>query len=409
MKKIMQINITCGRGSTGKLAQALYTAAQEQGDISLFAYSAFTPTLADAFSIETTFQNYLRRGLNRAFGRKQIHSTPGTRRLIRHIRKEKPDLIHLHNIHLNAVNYPMLFSYLKEAAIPVVYTLHDCWLFTGGCVHYPACNCDRYQTGCEDCPSTDWDDIAHSRPEIWQTKRDLIGGNDNLYPVCVSDWLKQSAENSYMGQMKHRPERIYNGVNLELFHPGAEDIRAQYGIPKNTFLILGVADRWTEAKGLQLLQQCDSYLEEDSVIVLVGDCAENLQIPCRNLMYVGRTRDQEQLVQWYCAADVFVNPSSYETFGMTTAEALACGTPAVVMNVTACPELVDGHTGLVVRTDPQDLIGALREIRGKGKAAYTEACTARAKALFDEKRMVQEYLDLYRRILDDGVQKSATE
>ena len=135
MGKIMQINLTCGVGSTGRLAMMLHDESINKGYESRFAYSTFKPILSSAFKIETRFQNYMRRGLNKYIGKKQIHSTPGTNRLIRYIEKENPNLIHIHNIHLNSVNYIILFEYLNKKQIPIVYTLHDCWSFTGGCYH----------------------------------------------------------------------------------------------------------------------------------------------------------------------------------------------------------------------------------------------------------------------------------
>ena len=172
MEKILQINITCGRGSTGKLAQALYEASMREGYEASFAYSAYTPTLQEAFSIETKWQNYLRRGLNRFFGRKQCHSNPGTKRLIRYIKKENPDLIHLHNVQQNSVNYHMLFSFLQQENIPVVYTLHDCWAFTGGCFHFTKRNCLGYETGCMQCPMGEHpDDVTRPAASSYECKR----------------------------------------------------------------------------------------------------------------------------------------------------------------------------------------------------------------------------------------------
>lgn len=398
--KIMQINITCGRGSTGKLAQSLYEASIQTGYEARFAYSTFTPALKDAFPIETKLQNYLRRGLNRYLGRKQTHSDPGTRRLIRYMKKERPDLIHLHNIQQNSVNYHRLFSFLKDSFIPVVYTLHDCFAITGGCFHFTEKSCDQYTTGCTNCPLTEHpDDITCSSRKAYAAKQELIGNNHRIHPVCVSNWLKTVAHTSYMGNMQHPPITIYNGINTDLFRPSESDIRKIYSIPEDSFMVLSVASFWNDGKGLNMLLDLSKHLPDNAVLVLVGQGLEH--ITETSVICIPKTENQSQLAQLYSTADVFINASIEETFGLTTAEALACGTPAIVFNSTACPEIVDEHTGLVIKHTDEELLNAVLHIRKTGKSSYTKHCTNRARELFDEKRMVSEYLALYRRILDE--------
>lgn len=399
MQKIMQINITCGRGSTGKLAQALYKASLQQGYDADFVYSAYTPTLPEAFPIENKFQNYLRRALNRYFGRKQCHSNPGTRRLIRHIKQEKPDIIHLHNIQQNSVNYHKLFRFLKESGIPVVYTLHDCWPITGGCFHFTKKGCKQYREGCKECTTkVHPDDITCKSRDAYESKKNLIGGNERLYPVCVSNWLRDCARASYMGKMTHLPETIYNGINTNLFSPKKSDIRKTFGIPEDAFMVLGVASFWTEEKGLWLFRDVADKLQEDAIIVLVGRQTEPVE--AGNIICIPQTENQEELAELYSTADVYVNGSLEETFGMTTAEALACGTPAVVMDSTACPEVVDQNTGIVISPNAVELLGAVLQVKRNGKEAYHPYCVERARNCFSEERMTQMYLSLYRSILD---------
>ncbi len=397
--KIMQINITCGRGSTGKLAQALYEASIFEGYEARFAYSALTPTLQEAFPIETKLQNYLRRGLNRYLGRKQTHSNPGTKRLIRYIKREKPDLIHLHNVQQNSVNYHLLFRFLKEAGIPVVYTLHDCFPITGGCFYFTELGCTGYQSGCGSCPiPSELDDMACSAAKGYKSKKTLMGGNDNAYPVCVSQWLRDCAMQSYMGQMNHPPTTIYNGINTGFFYPRKSDIRKKCGIPENHFVILSVAYVWDARKNPSLFLELGKKVPEDTTIVLIGQGLDAVNVP--NIICIARTESQEKLAQLYSTADVFINTSMEETFGLTTAEAMACGTPAIVFNSTACPEIVDEQTGIVAEHSADGLLQAALKIREKGKGAYRDACVKRVKDNFDEKRMVEEYLALYRRILN---------
>ena len=398
MKKIMQINVTCGRGSTGKIAKALHDYSLQCNYDSCFAYAEFQPSLETAFRIESKWQRILRKASNRIFGRKQKHSTFGTRRLIRYIEKEKPDLIHLHNIHHNIVNYPMFFEYLNNCNIPVVFTLHDCWLFTGWCYHYLSLACEEYRFGCVECVKQfARDDSKVISAKAAETKQKLVGENKNIYPVCVSAWLCNCARSSYMGQMKHVPEVIYNGINVDMFYPRTGDNRKQFGLSEDCFMILSVASYWNENKGLSIFRKLSNLLCDDMIIVLVGQGLET--VTEKNIICMSGTENQKQLAQLYSAADVFINGSREETFGLTTAEALACGTPAIVFNSTACPEIVDEQTGIVANYDLDSVFEAVITVKNRGKQAYSDHCVNRARLLFDEKRMVREYMELYRRIL----------
>lgn len=201
-----------------------------------------------------------------------------------------------------------------------------------------------------------------------------------------------------MSQMTHIPKTIYNGIDTKLFSPKPSDIRKKYGIPEDGFMILGVASSWTEEKGLPLFRNLSKVLPQNGVIVLVGRQMEALQE--NNIICIPQTENQEQLAQIYTAADVYVNGSMEETFGMTTAEALACGTPAIVLNSTACPEVVDEKTGFVIDRSLDQLLQAVLQIKENGKDWYTSNCVERAKEHFSQKRMTEEYLALYRSILD---------
>ena len=403
MPKIMQINITCGRGSTGKLAQALYKETIRQGYEARFVYSAYTPTLPEAVSIENKWQNYLRRGLNRYFGRRQKHSRPGTKRLIRYIEKEKPDLIHLHNVQQNAVDYPVFFEYLKKKKIPVVYTLHDCWSFTGGCYQFTINECCEYRKECDYCKVTnDRDDKKIMPDQAFQIKKNLIGGNSNIYPICVSKWLAGAAKESYMKNMAHPPVTLYNGIDTNVFRPIESDLRKKHGISDREKVVLGVAGFWTEErKGLPYFLFLSKHLPPDYRIVLIGQSADKLTKDDPKIIGIPQTEDMHQLAAYYSMADVFVNASIEETFGMTTAEALACGTPAVVFDSTACPEVIDKDTGVVSGISKEELLSSVLTVCENGKATYSEKCVARIRQYFEESVMTAGYLTVYRSILHE--------
>lgn len=406
MKKIMQINITCGKGSTGRLSLALYNASIHAGYDAKFAYSAYTPSLETAFNIETKFQNYIRRGMNKFWGRRIRHSRPGTKRLIRFIEQEKPDLIHLHNVQQNSIDYPVLFEYLKRTQIPIVYTLHDCWAFTGGCYHFTVRGCSQYQTGCKNCfPLINRDDMSINPKDAYAIKENWIGGNDNLYPITVSKWLCECASSSYMGKMKHIPRTIYNGIDTNVFYPrNRKWIRSKLDIEDDQVMVLGVANFWEEGKGTQLFLKLRECLDESIKIVLIGSNSDKVKQKNVKIIAVPKIENTDELAGYYSAADIFVNASIEETFGLTTAEALACGTPAIVFDSTACPEVVDQKTGIVVeKFTAESVAEAIRMILLNNKEKYSDNCVNRAKQMFSEANMIDEYIKLYQLLLDDNV------
>lgn len=398
MAKILQINITCGVGSTGKISQALYEATIENGWEARFAYSAFQPTIKEAFRIENISQNYSRRAKNKLLGVHHHYSVPGTKRLINYIKKEKPDLIHLHNIQQNSTNYRILLEYIKNSNIPVVYTLHDCWSFTGGCYHFTSSKCDGYKYDCKVCPQNRrLDDVSMDSCSQYLIKKDLIGGNDNLRIVCVSNWLREVASFSYMGNMHYRPITIYNGVDTQKFYPRTtfKEVRERYGIG-NEFIILGVASYWNESKGLLWFRELADKLKFDFRICLIGNCSLSEMKTDERFIFIPKTENEEVLAELYSTADVFINASYEETFGLTTVEAMACGTPVIVFNSTACPELVDAMTGIVCDCNLESLLSAVTIIKEKGKDTYSKACIEKVRNNFTNEIMVQQYMGIYR-------------
>lgn len=398
----MQINITCGVGSTGKISEAIYYATLEKGYDADFAYSAFKPTIKKAFRIETKIQNYIRRVLNKFFGKKQKHSNAGTKRLIKNIKRQKPDLIHVHNVQQNSVNYQLFFDFLKESNIPVVYTLHDCWAFTGGCYHFTKKNCELYQSGCDNCLNKkSLDDLTISPTQAFSIKKELIGENKNIFPVCVSKWLCEVAKKSYVGNMKNLPITIYNGIDTKIFSPKKVDKLQNYGIKDGTFVILGIASYWNENKGVSLFLELINKIEFPIKIILVGGNLEPIKrLNDSRFILIDRTESAKELAEIYSIADVFINTSLEETFGLTTAEALACGTPAIVFNSTACPEVIDEKTGIVIPYDIDALVNAVCKIEQKGKEYYSKNCRGRVVNLFTKERMVSDYLELYEDVLN---------
>ncbi len=390
---VLQINITCQSGSTGKIVEDIHNYITKQGYQSHIAYSAYQSYLKNSFKIESKFENYLRRALNRYLGRKYLHSAPGTFRLIKNIKRLKPDIIHLHNIQQNSVHFPLLMKFLAKYDAPVVYTLHDCWPFTGGCYHFTASGCTGYRRGCLQCPlDKDKRDICNkSAQKVYAQKDKALHALRRLKVVCISDWQYSCAIQSYLKDLPLRV--IHNAVNTKVFRPIEVNLRQELGISEQEFVILGVASVWTNKKGLDIFLRLSQYLSRPCRIVLAGKL--NVQVP-EQIITFQESSSTIQLVRLYNSADVFFNASKEEAFGLTSVEAMACGVPVIAYNSTACAEVAGPDTGVILNSPHmEELLKAIKLIRENGKASYRENCINRAESLFSRERMLEEYLRCY--------------
>ena len=328
------------------------------------------------------------------FGLLGFFSVLSTLKLIYKIKKYNADLIHLHNLHDYSINIPLLFKFLKKHHIPVIWTLHDCWSFTGRCPYFDLAKCDRWKNGCHDCPypknsfpRADFD-VTHM---MWKFKRRWFTGLENCTLVTPSQWLADLVKKSYL---KNYPVKVINnGIDLSLFKPTESEFREQHGLVCKK-IVLGVAFGWGARKGLDVFIELSHRLPDDYQIILVGtnDIIDK-QLPS-NIISVHRTQNQKQLAEIYTTADVFANPTREEVFGLVNVEALACGTPVVTFKSGGSPECIDESCGAVVDCD--DINAMEMEIcRICEERPYSlNACIMRAK-VFDMNEKFKEYVKLY--------------
>ena len=295
----------------------------------------------------------------------------------------------------------MLFAFLKEFNKPIVWTLHDCWPFTGHCVHFDYMKCYKWKSICNNCPqiNTYPRSFIDRSARNYRLKKESFSGFENLTIVPVSDWLGNMVKESFL--CDNNVHRIYNGVDIDIFYPkkSKECVKNKYNIDTE-FLILGVAGSWTTRKGLEDFVALSKKLPDWAKIILVGLSTKQIgQLP-KNIIGINGTDNIEQLASIYSAADLLFNASKEETFGMTAAEAMACGTPVIVYNATACPEVVSQETGFVIETGDLDgVMNAIIEIHIKGKDYYSEKCRNRAEKLFEKNRQFELYIKLYDSLL----------
>ena len=297
-------------------------------------------------------------------GRAGFHSRGATRRLLAWLDEIDPDVVHLHNIHGYYVNIEMLFEWLASHRCRVKWTLHDCWAFTGHCAHFTYAKCAQWQSHCaheKPCPQLGTYPKTYSRRSCarnFEDKRRLF----NLVPpermelITPSKWLADLVGQSFLS--KYSVTVKHNEIDLSVFKPTPSDFRERYGIG-DRFMILGVASPWTERKGLGDFVRLAGELDEHYVIVLVGLNKRQIKRLPKQIIGLQRMGDPERLAEAYTAADIFVNPSIEETFGMTVAEAAACGTPVAVCADSACMEASEDADRRVVAADLSNLFATV--------------------------------------------------
>lgn len=397
--RVLHINAVAGIGSTGRLCDEISRRLAEVGDEGYIAYSVGEAGPA-RIRIGSRFDAKLHALGSRVTGLQGYLSGAATRGLIKRIASLHPDVIHLHNLHANYINIGMLLRHLSANDIPTVVTLHDCWFMTGKCTHYARVGCQRWQDGCGGCPLLREDIPSWFFDRTKKMKRDKanwFAAIPRLAVVGVSDWITKEAKKSHLKDA-HIVTRIYNWVDREVFYPEeVSSTREGLGVAPGAPMVLAVAAGWSHKKGLGTLSEL-AQGNPDLRFVVAGKVVDADDLPA-NVLLVGAVSSTARLRQLYSTANVLVNLSEAETFGLVTAEAQACGTPVVVVNATANPELVAEGCGLVAEAG--DIEGMTRAIRGlvtAGRSAFSEGTVASVKARFDRNAQVDEYIRLYRNL-----------
>ena len=400
MPTLLQINFTCNSGSTGKIAEQIGNLAIETGWKSYFAYSRGTANSTSNIIRIGNKLNVFWHGLEtRIFDNHGLASRIATKRFVSKIEEIKPDIIHLHNIHGYYLNYQILFDFLKKYNHPVVWTLHDCWAMTGHCAYFSMANCNKWKKQCFDCslkkdyPKSLFFDNAKQN---YHNKKVAFQGVNNLHIVSVSNWLNNIVKESYLNYANLHV--IYNGIDIKMFKPlDSQKMKLEYNL-NNKKILLGVANVWEKRKGLADYVELRKKISKDFVIVLIGLDKKIIKSLPEGIIGISRTENQRQLAQWYSLADIVLNLSYQESFGLTTVEGFACGTPSIVYNTTASPELISDDTGLIV--EPGNISQLVDAIKAKcSKPLKSDNCRQRAEQFYDKNVSYQKYLDLYNKLL----------
>lgn len=393
--KILQINSVCGVTGTGRIVTNLYDVAQKQGHECIIAYGEHKyqnhPGDRKTIEIGTMRDCNLHAAATRLWDAQGFASRRATEEFLKKVDEYAPDIVHLHNLHGYYLNIDLLFRYLKQKKLKVVWTLHDCWSFTGHCVHFLEVGCDKWKTECGHCPLTRQYPASlfvDRSARNYRRKKELFTGIEDMTLLVPSHWLESRVKQSFL--QEYPTKVIYNGIDLDTYHPTAGNFRKKYGL-RDKFIVLGVANVWVERKGLATFLKLSEHLGETAKIVLVGLTQDQIQTLPEGVLGLPRTDTPTELAEIYTAADVFVNPSREETFGLTVAEAMACGTWPIVYADTACAEVVEHGKGQIVTGDLPELEAAIRNCIQQG----VPGDIAPAAAVFSGERFGREVVNIY--------------
>lgn len=365
--KYLLINTVAGYGSTGRIAADKCRELTAQGHTCVLAYGRMKTGCDDVQTVKigSDFDIKCHALESRLLDNSGFGSRRATLTFLKWVREYDPDVIWLHNVHGYYIHIGELFRYLRTCEKKIIWTLHDCWAFTGHCAYFDYVQCEKWQSGCHDCPQ------KHTYPESilldssrknYERKRQLFTGIPNLTLTVPSHWLEGRVKRSFL---KDYPvEVIYNQVDSTIFQPAPGDFRRRHGLD-NKIIVLGVASVWEERKGLKDFLALSELLDDRFQIVLIGlSQKQHASLPGK-ILGLPRTDNLTQLVQAYSEADVFVCPSTEETFGMTVLEACCCGTKAVVYQDTACEEVAAQFGGIAVKRGPEHLRDAIMKLAGE--------------------------------------------
>ena len=389
--RVLMINVVCGIRSTGRICTDLASALEEKGHEVKIAYGRGTvPEQFRKYSVRIgkDFDIKLHAAKARIFDSSGLGSKSATEKFIDWVKKYNPDIIHLHNIHGYYINIKVLFAYLKTCGKKIIWTLHDCWSFTGHCAYFDYIGCNKWKTGCEHClQKTDYP--VRIGPDMskrnYALKKALFTGVRNMILVTPSKWLADLISKSYL---KEYPTKvIHNGIDTIFFKETKSNIKEKYNC-QNKKIILGVAAVWDKRKGLSDFVELSKLVNESYQIILIGLSKKQIKELPGNIIGVEKTDSIQELVEFYSAADVFINPTLEDNYPTTNLEAIACGTPVITYDAGGSPESAMMYGKCVSKGEIEKMYHYIKNANGIRK---------QAKPLeIDYRETVCKYIELYK-------------
>ena len=395
--KVVAINtVAVDYNAPGRIMTDICRAVNNVGGDTLVVYGrGDAPHGVNSYQMGGNFNFYNHTLKSRLTDSEGLHSIAVTRKMLNELEHFSPDIIHLHNLHGHYLNYPLLFDWLKTSGVPVVWTLHDCWAFTGHCAYYSSVKCNGWRTGCKLCkhareyPSSYIDRARYN----FSKKAETFTSIDRLTVVPVSQWLADEVASSFLN--KYPVKVIPNGIATNVFR----HMNVENSTPK--FKILGVASKWENRKNLQFFIELAHASSAFANVYLVGRLSrKQRKILPDNIMLIGEIKSSEDMARVYSSVNLFINASVAETFGMTTIEAMACGLPIIVNDTTALSEVIAGDAAFVVDiNDMGKVLQMIEKIKNEVVPFKTGTSVGHIKTKYDISLMTSAYIQLFKSIL----------
>ena len=395
--KIAFINSVAGFGSTGRLVSTLSMMDEVDGKV----YYGRKKDSSNAISMRFTgdIGNVTHAIGTYLFDEHGFHNAMETKKMLKDLDEFNPDIVHLHNLHGYYVHVGVLFDYLKGKNKKVIWTLHDCWSFTGHCAHYDGIGCDKWKNKCYDCPITNeypfsWN--KHNVTKNYERKKEVFTSiKDNLTIVTPSYWLEEQVKHSFLKECKVMT--IHNGINLNDFKYTESSFREKYHL-EDSFIVLAVASVWDTTKGIEDLKELANSLPENIKLVVVGGTLSSNTTSIENALCIPRTNTVKELCEIYSASDVFINLTKQDTFPTVNIEALACGLPVITYKTGGSPEILTDKTGIVVEKNNIKKIKEVLIELAKNNSFKIEDCIEVASH-YSLDKMYESYLGLYKKVM----------
>lgn len=394
--KVLQINSFFTVGGPPRIVNGIYDTLIEEGhECKVAAAREKMYKAEDSIQIGKKRDVYFNALSCRLFDNEGFYPKSATQKLIKQIKEYDPDVIHLHNLHGYYINVEVLFDYLKQSGKKIYWTLHDCWAFTGHCTYFSAVNCEQWKTHCLRCTQIREYPSCYFKGNVsknFDRKKRCFTGVPDLTIITPSNWLADLVKQSFLGEYSIKV--IYNKIDTNVFKPTASNFRKKFHL-EGQKVILGVAQNWSNRKGLHDFIKLAGMLDKTYTIVLVGITQKQIEKLPKQIIGLQKVNNTNELAKVYSAADLFVNCTYEDNFPTVNLEALACGTPVVTYQTGGSPESLDETCGRVVKQG--DILQMLKEIKtitGMGKDE--KACVKRAK-FFDRQLKRLEFLQLYER------------
>ena len=346
---VVHINLT-DKGSTGTIAYDILKGLENTENSGLVFVGGYNSKPKGAITFQSKFRLRFNQVIAKLFDFEDKIAKKETKRLVKQLKKLNPDIVHLHNIHGYFINYKILFDYIKSANKKVVWTLHDCWAFTGHCAYFDMAKCDKWKTGCGKCPNlkkypNSW--FFDRSSSLYKTKKAVFSGVKDMTIVCPSQWLAELVKQSYLSDYPIKV--INNGINLEDFKI-IDNHTFDNVVDRSKKIILGVASPFGERKGYSNYISLSKIIDKEKYqIVMCGVNEEQVkELKSYDIVGITRTDSKQKLAELYSLAYCFVNMTFEDNFPTVNIEALACGLPIITYNTGGSVEVITEDNGIVV-------------------------------------------------------------